>query len=356
LFDLPRIGRLVTWQAIRPHLADDELSKSASALGVDVSLAVKDASGPASTEATDTHALVPLGSSSSDHQIEKDAISPSQQVPNPKSTLAARMAQRPELLEGPPAIPPSFTTPPAIARLSIDADVDDVTAYLPAVIEKARLRAEKERFAEALNATSNHRRRNRWPLVTLGLIAALSAVFAAGLLSGFAYYSANQAPVATAIAPPAPLPDLVWLDLLGPGAISPRGQSANGVTSDQAFQLADTKLHGIGGPEDADEARYWLRIGIANALADDRLRWALTQLGTLYARPAASPSDFAMARTVWELAAAKKDPVALCFLARLEAGGHGAPPNKAVALKLFQQAKETGQCSDAEQAIERLSR
>ncbi|MBS0270425.1 MAG: sel1 repeat family protein [Proteobacteria bacterium] len=193
-------------------------------------------------------------------------------------------------------------------------------------------------------------------MVIAAVIATFAVVFAAGLLFGFAFHGAPNAPVATAIsATPTPA-DLIWPDLLEPGAVSPRGQSSAGVASDQAFKLADARLHGIDGQTDADEARFWLRVGIADALADDRLRWALTQLGTLYARPQASPADFAAARAVWELAAAKKDPVALCFLAKLEEGGPGVPSNKATALRLYKQAKDAGGCPLSDQAIERLSR
>jgi len=290
------------------------------------------------------------GSESSDAPIETDRIgknvaSPSRGFPSLKNTLAVRMAQRAKLSEPPLAL----TGPPGMAPTA-------AATAVRAIIEKEVLKAERARAAHTWTANPYPRQRGKKPWVMAGVIAAFAAVFVTGLFSGFAFRAASNAPIATAInATPAPS-DLIWPDLLEPGVVSPRGQSSAGVASGQAFKLADAKLHGIDGQADADEARFWLRVGIANALADDRLRWALTQLGTLYARPQASPADFAAARAVWEVAAAKKDPVALCFLAKLEEGGHGVSLNKAAALKLYQQAKDAGGCTESDRAIERLSR
>ncbi len=269
----------------------------------------------------------------------------SQSFPDLKSSLAVRMGQP----TAPPALPISFAAPSEL-------DTDAAPIALPAIIEKAHLKAESRYTTGRLEADRYPVRRTGPPLGTIGLIAAFGAAFLAGLLSAYAFYATKAPPLMAAAAPLTPSPPLVWPSLLAPVAISPRGQTSNGITSDQAFELADAKLRGIGGPPDAEEAQYWLRVGVAEALGGERLSWALTQLGTLYAKPAASPSDFATARAVWELAAAKQDPVALCFLARLEERGHGGAPNKALALQLFQQAKETGQCNGSEQAIERLSR
>lgn len=299
-----------------------ELSKSVSTSGADVSFDTRNASPSAPPK-----------------DAEKN-IAATKSFPTLKSSLGVRMA-RPAT---PPDVPAGFSTPPKW-------DTNAVPVALPAIIEKVHLKAER------LQHASSSRQRSGFPLGAVGWIAAFGTMFVAGLLSAHAFYSMKTPPVAVAaMMPQAPSPALVWPDLLSPGAISPRGQTSNGITSDQAFELADAKLRGIGGPADAEEARYWLRVGVARALGGQRLRWALTQLGTLYARPIASPPDFATARAVWELAAAKQDPVALCFLARLEEGGHGTPPNKALALQLFEQAKETGQCTGSEQAIERLSR
>jgi hypothetical protein len=189
-----------------------------------------------------------------------------------------------------------------------------------------------------------------------GIVAAIAVIFGAGFVIG---YWLRTVPEAVASTKPqiAQAPhDPIWLDVLQPGPVSPRGQRSDDVSVDAAFKVADTRLHGIDGAADPEEARYWLRVGIAAILSDQRLPWALTQLGTLYARPEATQSDFSKAGAVWEMAAAKKDPVALCFLAALAEGGLGQPADKAAALTLYRQAKEAGGCSGADQAIERLSR
>ena len=277
-------------------------------------------------------------------QIGETVGSPLRDFPSLKNTLAARMAEQGKLSEPSSSFTAAPDLTPTAARTGGRA-----------IIENAVLTAEPARAVQAVKAKFIPRQGSNKLFVIAGAIAAFAAVFAAGLLSGSAFHRASNATVATTISAAPPL-DLVWPELLDPGAVSPRGQSSVGFAAGQAFKLADARLHGIDGAADADEARFWLRVGIADALADDRLRWALTQLGTLYARPQASPADFAAARAVWEVAAAKKDPVALCFLAKLEEVGHGAPFNKATALKLYQQAKDAGGCPESNQAIERLSR
>ncbi len=262
--------------------------------------------------------------------------------PSLKDTLVVRMAQP----AGAPNLAPDSIVPP---KLPTEA----APIALPTIVEGIRLKAQRPRTTDDRDVTADAGWRRPFGA---SLIAALVATFIAGNLFAYALYATNLMPgmaKPTLVAQPQ---DPVWPDLLAPGAISPRGQSSAGVSADQAFQIADAKLHGLGLPPDHDEARYWLRVGIAGALSGDRLRWALTQLGTLYARPAASPADFAVARSVWELASAQKDPVALCFLARLEDSKPVSQRNNAIALKLFEQAKAAGTCSGSDQAIERLSR
>lgn len=320
-------------------------SGQTSNFGADVSRDLKEASTSLSKVVAAASGSESPGAPIATDQIGKNVASPSRGFPSLKNTLAVRMAQRAKLSEPSPA----FTATSGMAPTA-------ATTAIRTIIEKAVLKAGSARAAHTVKANPYPRQSSKKPLVIAGVIAAFAAVFVTGLFSGLAFHAASNASIATAIsATPAPS-DLVWPDLLEPGVVSPRGQSSAGVASGQAFKLADARLHGVDGQADADEARFWLRVGIADALADDRLRWALTQLGTLYARPQASPADFAAARAVWEVAAAKKDPVALCFLAKLDEGGHGAPSNKATALKLYQQAKDAGGCTESDQAIERLSR
>lgn len=261
-----------------------------------------------------------------------------QNFPSLKDALVVRMAPR--------ASQPDRSQN-AIAPPNLPTDAASIT--LPTIIERARLEAQRPREPNTRSPASSARWR-------ANLIALLAATFLAGVLFTFALYWTGLIPGMTKTTLIAQQRDLVWPDLLAPGPISPRGQNSSGVTPDQAFQMADAKLHGLGAPPDHEEARYWLRIGIAGALSGDRLRWALTQLGTLYARPTASQSEYEVARSVWELAAAQKDPVALCFLARLEADLPSTHANKETALKFFEQAKAKGACGGAEQAIEPLNR
>ncbi len=261
-----------------------------------------------------------------------------QNFPSLKDALVVRMA--------PPASQREDRPQNAIAPPNLPTDAAAIK--LPTIIERARLEAQRPREPDTHSPASSARWRAH-------LIASFVATFLAGVLSAFALYWTGLIPGTTKTTLIAQQRNLVWPDLLAPGPTSPRGQNSSGVTPDQAFQMADAKLHGLGAP-DHEEARYWLRIGIAGAISGDRLRWALTQLGTLYARPTASQSEYEVARSVWELAAAQKDPVALCFLARLEADLPSTHPNQEIALKFSEQAKATGACGGAEQAIEPLNR
>lgn len=248
---------------------------------------------------------------------------------------------------------------------------DSLDPY-PAIVRSQARHAEEElsldrimrsaMFAQPANTrqpSSVPRQAKRTSLIAV--LAMLTGAFAAGGLTSSLMQTEpdkTQAPAkiqAPLAAAPAKTDELIWLDLLQPGAVSPRGQSAKDIAADEAFRIANAKIHGLDGKPDIEEARYWLRVGVADTLAGGRLPWALTQLGTLYARPQASPSDFAAARGVWEVAAAARDPVALCFLAMLEEGGFGTAPNRQIALALYRQAQEAGTCERADSAIARLS-
>ena len=132
---------------------------------------------------------------------------------------------------------------------------------------------------------------------------------------------------------------------------SPRGRSASGVTLTQALALADENLYSD--TPDPEEARFWLRTAGAMVLGEDRMKWALTQLGAIYARDG-SQESFARARALWQLAGAQGDPVALCFLAKLHEHGLGVPKNRLAALSHYEQAQRQGGCQGVDAAIQRL--
>ncbi len=142
-------------------------------------------------------------------------------------------------------------------------------------------------------------------------------------------------------------------DILDVPTSSPRGETADNVSFEDALQRADQSLTGGAGP-DRREAKFWLRKALSAGLGDERMQWALTQLGTIYASPDADAADFASARILWELAAAKGDPVALCFLASLHANGLGTQKNPGEALTLYQRAQARGGCPGIDDAIARL--
>lgn len=137
--------------------------------------------------------------------------------------------------------------------------------------------------------------------------------------------------------------------------VSTRGEQVTSIDLAGALKKADQSLEGTSNA-DKEEAKYWLRRSLALGLGEQRLVWALTQLGTLYASPATGNADYASARTLWELAAAQKDPIALCFLASLHEHGLGIAKDEARALVLYRNAKTHGGCRNVDQSIARLTK
>jgi hypothetical protein len=148
----------------------------------------------------------------------------------------------------------------------------------------------------------------------------------------------------------------ILAEILDVPGTSARGLDASASDISQSLKHADESLYGGAGKADRDEARYWLRKSLSLGLGDARLVWALTQLGTLYASPGAGAPDYDAARVLWELASAKGDPVASCFLASLHEHGLGVPRDSAQALQLYRRSKANGGCRDVDKALARLSK
>ncbi|MDX2158442.1 MAG: tetratricopeptide repeat protein [Hyphomicrobiaceae bacterium] len=163
-----------------------------------------------------------------------------------------------------------------------------------------------------------------------------------------------------------PVPEIGKPDRTGPSALpklaaildvplrSPLGHATEGVDLDEALKRADAELSGPAGERDIGEAKFWLRRALGLGLGNQRLVWALTQLGTLYANAQGSPADYDSARLLWELAAAKGDTVALCFLASMHEHGLGIASDRQQALALYERAKGLGGCRGVDDAISRL--
>lgn len=191
----------------------------------------------------------------------------------------------------------------------------------------------------------------------LGFLVAALLAFA----STFVFRSEVTSLVTPAARPPvtaevvADPPTVTTLSaILAVPEVSPRGTEAANVGIVDALKRADQQLAGSGG--DREEARFWLRRALAQGLGEQRLVWAITQLGTIYASPNAGSPDYASARALWQLAAAQGDPVALCFLASLYENGLGIPKDDVRALVLYRNAKTNGGCRNVDQSIARLSK
>lgn len=159
--------------------------------------------------------------------------------------------------------------------------------------------------------------------------------------------------VVAMISEPYARPDLAAV--LRPEMLSPRGESSEAVDREGALLRANAYLHGIDRPVDKAEAAFWLRTAIARDHADPQLRWALTQLGSFYAlaTPDHTP-DYGTAALLWEMAGASGDPVAMCFLGRLQEFGLGQKADKAKARATYESAQRLGGCDGLDAALERV--
>jgi hypothetical protein len=142
--------------------------------------------------------------------------------------------------------------------------------------------------------------------------------------------------------------------VLATGGVSPRGRAASGVDGNAALRLADAYLYGAADAQrDQGEASFWLRHALSQAIDHESMKWALTQLGSIYAAPEGFEPDFAKARLLWEISGALGDPVALCFNASLYEHGLGVPKHRDLARALFERARNAGGCRGVEDVIGR---
>jgi hypothetical protein len=144
------------------------------------------------------------------------------------------------------------------------------------------------------------------------------------------------------------------LPLVETATLSPRGLDTAALPPARLLERADVLLNGPPEVRDAAEARFLVRRALARTLGQERIVWALTQLGSLEAEPGrgASP-DFAAAAAAWSLAARLGDPIAMCFLAALEAHGLGRPRDAAAARAWYARARDAGGCPGHDAGLEK---
>jgi TPR repeat protein len=193
-------------------------------------------------------------------------------------------------------------------------------------------------------------------------VAAKAPASGSGIASSVAEAASSKlegaAGVAAATAPgtPAPTRASILYDVFSTGDVSPRGRTAKGMDMGSSLALADTYIHGDSSSTDLKEGEYWIRHAIGRVMADTRLRWALTQLGSVYAAPGGVAPDFEKARLMWEMSGALGDTVALCFLGNLYEYGLGVPADREIALRWYERALAAGGCKGLDEAIARVKR
>jgi hypothetical protein len=161
------------------------------------------------------------------------------------------------------------------------------------------------------------------------------------------FVASNPAPIVAEAGP-------VLFESLAAGTTSPKGVSVRGLSATQALETALPLLQDVGPTRDTGETAFWLKRFIQASLGDERLKRALTRLGTLYAEPSSGAPDFVKARAVWELASTAGDPVAMCFLGVLYEHGLGVEINRGSALQWYERSKQAGGCPGVEESIARV--
>ncbi len=159
----------------------------------------------------------------------------------------------------------------------------------------------------------------------------------------------SPADVAGSVAQPGTL-----FDALTVGETSPRGTAVANISATKALETANSMLLADGAARDSSEGAFWLKRYIRGVIGDERNMRVVTQLGSLYAEPTGQVPDFEKARTLWEIASAAGDPVAMCFLGQLHENGLGLDLDKKTALHWYEHAKQAGGCSSVDEAITRV--
>lgn len=140
-------------------------------------------------------------------------------------------------------------------------------------------------------------------------------------------------------------------DALAVGDLSPKGVDARGTVPASALARA------TGAERNSDEAAFWLKRYISGPMGDDRVRRALTQLGSIYAEPAGQAApDYEKARALWEMASAAGDPIAMCFLGQLYENGLGVTLSRPAAGTWYERARTAGGCPGIEDMIARTKK
>lgn len=140
-------------------------------------------------------------------------------------------------------------------------------------------------------------------------------------------------------------------DIVAVGDVSPRGRSSAGLDQAAMLNLADFSLRGTRGSVDHEEARYWLRRSLRDALHGEPVQWALTQLGASFANVPSEAADAVKARALWEVAGRLGDPVANCFLATAYEQGAGVGRDHSAAERHREAARSRGGCRDRNAAL-----
>lgn len=253
------------------------------------------------------------------------------------------------------ANPPPATPPPLPVRAQATASARAVAPSgaphsLPAHTPKFLTRQEEQ-------ARSPYMFQRAFGLgfLVAGLLAIAStfALRGGGDVAGLLTSPASQSTATKAAEHPSTLTTLS--SILAVPDVSTRGEQATLIDLAGALKKADQSLAGTSSADKA-EAKYWLRRSLALGLGEQRLVWAMTQLGTLYASPATGAPDYASARALWEVAAAQGDPIAMCFLASLHEHGLGVARDEVRALVLYRNAKTHGGCRNVDQSIARLTK
>lgn len=180
-----------------------------------------------------------------------------------------------------------------------------------------------------------------------GALTSLLLIGAGALALKVSPMAGRMSPAPMGSAAHTPLPDV-----LAVGDVSPRGRKAEGVDFETLVGLADLRLRGNEGSADREEARYWLRRALVEAVGSERLLWTMTQLGTSYAN-GSGPSreaDLHKARALWEISGALGDHVASCFLAIVHENALGTAKDGVAAGRYREAARAGGSCPQLQSA------
>ena len=148
--------------------------------------------------------------------------------------------------------------------------------------------------------------------------------------------------------PPVPKVQETIYDVLAVGPTSPNGVSSEGLDASQMFENMDAAQNAS--PPQGEEAAYWMRRLVIQALAEQHTVYAMSQLAASYGVDISDKENVRRMELIWQLLAVAGNSTAMCNIGLMYKDGIGVPKDSRLARQWYERAQAAG-CKDASKAL-----